>query len=104
FDKAIAWYDENPSLHNLKVLFTLYRNGYTIESTDPYIELGGVDTAKALTYLREIIDKYGENSDNLSELARVYRTLGMYAEEEDVRRKLIESNKASIYDYIALFD
>lgn len=84
YEEAMAWYAENPSPHNLYVLYQLYLNGYIPHDGewDQYLE--GQDYDQALKYLRQLIDLDGPTDQRLYYLSDIYELLEMYDEREDV--------------------
>lgn len=62
-EEAMAWFDEQPSRHGLKVLIALYGYGYIHEEDDFRLEVGGRDLQKALKYLEDLMVIDGETND-----------------------------------------
>ncbi len=96
-EDAIQWYSENPSEHNLKVLYSLYEKGYIPVDNEYYQELEGSDHELAIVYLKQLIDLYGSSERRLGDLADLYRELGRYNEEETIRQQLLEIDASSSY-------
>jgi len=101
-EEAMVWYDENPTEHNLKVLFALYQKGYKAVDGEYYQTLEGAEPARALEYMEKLIEDYGEANYRLSSLARLYKEMYDFENEEGVRRQLVAREDVSAYDHIAL--
>lgn len=102
YEEAIAWYVDHPSQHNLKVLIELTARGTQVVEEDEFIsELTGGDPEKAIGYLKEQMDLYGQTSKRINYVARLYKKLENYEEEEKWILKNID-DKESPYDYFAL--
>jgi tetratricopeptide (TPR) repeat protein len=90
-EDAIQWYDENRSLHALKVLKALYTKGYLVEKTTEFWQvLGGADAGKAAQYTKALIDEYGQTTELILDLARHLEHNGNFEEATEQYEKLIE--------------
>lgn len=100
-DEAKEWYEKNPSRHNLNVLIALYSRGTQIVETEFDQKLTGAEPEKAIPYLEELIENYGSTDRRRNDLARLYKVLGDFDNEE---RVLLENLgiTPSVYDYFAL--
>lgn len=90
-EEAIKWYDENRSLHALKVLKALYSKGYQVDKTLKHWQtLKGADPEKALEYTKALMDAYGETETMLLEVARYYEAINRFEEAAELYEKLID--------------
>lgn len=62
-EEAMAWYEKNPSRHNLKVLIALYGYGYIPKEEVSFQRLDGRDTEKALALLETLMTLDGETEN-----------------------------------------
>ena len=87
-EEALSWYENNLSMHSLLILSEVYREGYYIDENDKTSNMSrkmeGVDNKKAIYYLEQLIDEYGESYDRLSNLAQLYHLVGEYDKEKNI--------------------
>ena len=97
-DEAISWYDENRSLHSLKILSSLYRKGNTVEEDLEFSQkLGGIDISKSIYYTKLMISEYGEEENLLWNLSNIYKENQDFKEESEIYEKLILVSPENIY-------
>lgn len=102
YEEAMAWYADHPNQHNLKVLIELTARGTQVVEDDEFIsELTGGDPEKAIGYLKELMDLYGQTSMRINYVARLYKELENYEEEEKWILKSIDYRETP-YDYFTL--
>ena len=90
-EEAIKWYDENRSLHGLKVLKALYSKGYQVDKTHEHWQtLKGADPEKALEYTKALMGAYGETETMVLEVARYYEAINRFEEAAALYEKLID--------------
>ncbi len=95
---AISWYDENRSLHSLKILSALYRKGNTVEEDLDFSQkLGGVDSSKSIYYTKLLISEYGEEENLLWTLSNIYKESQNFKEESTIYEKLILMSPENSY-------
>ena len=96
--EAISWYDENRSLHALKVLSSLYRKGNTVEKDLEFSQkLGGIDSSKSIYYTKLMISEYGEEENLLWNLSNIYKENQDFKDESEIYEKLILVSPENIY-------
>lgn len=89
FEKAIKWYDENRSLHSLKVLKALYTNGYFVKEEKEYWQvLDGADYTKAFEYTKALIDEVGATEDLYLDMGRYLEMKGDYFKALEIYERL----------------
>lgn len=92
-EEAITWYENNQSLHALKVLTALYTKGYKVEETfDFWQALDGSDPEKAIAYTEALIDRYGETDDLKLNLATLYEAHNAYDKAAHIYLALISES------------
>jgi len=95
--EAIPWYENNLSMHSLLILSKVYREGYFVDKNDKTSNMSlvreGNDNKKAIFYLEQLIDDYGESYDRLSNLAKLYHLVGEYDKEKTILDRAIFKDK-----------
>lgn len=89
FEKAIKWYDENRSLHSLKVLKALYTKGYFVKEEKEYWQvLDGADYTTAFEYTKALIDEIGATEDLYLDMGRYLEMKGDYLKALEIYEHL----------------
>lgn len=83
-EEAIAWYENNPSVHAFNVLIAMHKND---EEKIP----------KAIEYLKALMDTYGERDEYWTQMAHFYREIRAFDEMAAIYHQLIETDPLSTF-------
>jgi len=88
YQEAMAWYSQNPSRHNLNVLYNLYYHGNIPFDGEYEQYLEGQNFELALKYLNDLIALDGPSYKRLNDLADILGQLKMYDEKSEALNAL----------------